>query len=202
MTPEGAESMSGAKMAAIGGVLLAALMAVTLAVGFPSSGSKGPAGGGTGAATGEEYRNTTVGFAVTAPEGWTPEMDPKKILGAAAAFFGPRRSDTTVQMSIRFEERPTELKAYVDRSVKRQLPELLTDFNIVQEDSDLTLPDETVKANEVICTYVQGSLNMTAVVVVCGLNDWKVTVAYAVPSDYYEEFRLPIENSINTFHRL
>jgi hypothetical protein len=194
--------MSGAKMAAIGGLLLAALLVVTLQVGWPGSGAEADAEGAGGVTGGQTYENRSVGFAVTAPDGWTMETDAKKILGADVAFFGPRRSDTTVQMTIRHEERPTELKAYVDRSIKRQLPELLNDFAVVEEDSDLDVAGDGVQANKVVCTYVQGSRDMTAIVVVYGVDDWKVTVSFALPSDYLEEFRLPIENSIQSFRRL
>jgi len=192
--------MTAAKMAAIGGLVVVGLLLVVWLVGLPGGAAEGGREDAAGSVEGELYRNPELGFAIEAPAGWV--VDTSGILDADVVFFGPRRGDFTMTMSMRHEERPTELKAYVDRSVKRVWPGLLTDFNTVDEELDMTLADPDVKAIRVVYTYSQGEHDLTGVVTVYGIDDLKVTVTFTLPTEYYEDFRDQIDSSIKSFHRL
>lgn len=188
--------MTGSKMAALVAFMVGCILLVYVVVG-PQREAVGKAAVSTGTVKGEVYEDKGLGFAFEYPAGWVKADTPQ--LGAEATFFGPRRSDFTMSLEVRSEQNPTALAVYVNRSIKKVLPEYKTNFKLLEEE---TFKVNGVDAVRVVYSYRQGNFDLTNVQVVYGLGDRKVILTFCLLSDYFDVVRPAVERTIKSFRRL
>jgi hypothetical protein len=148
---------------------------------------------------GEEYQDSALGFAFTYPADWTKAEEPR--LGADVTFFGPRRSEFTMSLDVRSEVNPTALNVYVDRSIKKMLPDYKTNFKLLEE-GPLALEATGVDAVKVAYTSREGQFDLTTVHAVYDMENRKVVVSFCLLSEHYEELKLAVEQTLKSFRRL
>lgn len=190
--------MTGSKMAALVVLMVASVLLVYLVVGpRRAAAGKPAAAASTATVKGQTYEDAGLGFSFEYPADWI-KADTAQ-LGAEATFFGPRRSDFTMGLDVRSERNPTALAVYVNRSIKKVLPEYKTNFKLLEEE---TLQAAGLEAVRVVYSYRQGDFDLINVQVVYGLGDLKVILTFFLLSEYFEELRPAVEQTISSFRPL
>jgi predicted Zn-dependent protease len=189
--------MTAGKMVALVVLMGACILAVFLLVGRSPTAPTTGGVAGAGVAKGQRYEDSALGYGFEYPAQWVKADQPK--LGADATFLGPRRGNFTMGLDVRSEITPTALDVYVDRSIKKVLPEFQTDFKILEE-KQLTV--NGVQAVTVVYSYRQGRFNLTSVEAVYALGDRKVVLTFGLLADYYEELKPAVEQCVLSFQRL
>jgi hypothetical protein len=190
--------MTGGKLVALVVLMAACVVAVYLVVGQSATGTAAAGVGGQGVVKGQHYEDAALGYGFDFPAQWVKADRPQ--LGAEATFHGPRRADFAMGLDVRSETSPTALDVYVDRSIKKLLPEFLTDFKLLEEKPPLTI--NGVQAIEVVYSHRQGQFDMTDVEAVYALGDRKVSLTFSLLSEYYEDMKPAVEQCIQSFQRL
>lgn len=187
--------MTVSKMAALGALMLACILLVWMVVGSrePATETQGVAA----AVKGQTYEDAGLGFAFEFPADWVKTDTPE--LGADATFLGPRRSDLTMSLDIRSDDTPTALGVYVDRSIKKVLPEYRTDFRLLEEP---TMMEGTVSAMKMAYSYREGAFDLTNVQAVYALPNRKIILSFCLLSEHYEKLKPVVENTFKSFRQL
>jgi predicted Zn-dependent protease len=154
--------------------------------------------GSAGVVKGQRYEDAALGYALDYPAQWVKADRPQ--LGADATFLGPRRADLTMGLDVRSEVSPTALDVYVDRSIKKLLPEFQTDFKVLEPEKALTV--HGIPAIEVVYSHRQGQFDLTSVEVVYALGDRKVSLTFGLLSEYYQELKPAVEQCVQSFQRV
>lgn len=190
--------MTGGKMVALVVLMAVCIVAVYLLVGRSSTETAVAATGTQGVVKGQHYEDAGLGFSFEYPAEWVKADRP--YLGADATFLGPRRADFTMALDLRSDTTPTALDVYVDRAIKKLLPEFQTDFKILEEPKPLTV--NGVQAIEIVYSFRQGQFDLTSVEVVYGLGDRKVIVTFSLLSEYYQDLKPVVDQCIQSLQRL
>ena len=191
--------MTGGKMLALVALMAACIVAVYLVVGRSTTRPPIAAGAGSaGVVKGQHYEDAGLGFSFDYPTQWVKADQPQ--LGADATFVGPRRGNFTMNLDVRSDATATALDVYVDRAIKKVLPQFKTNFKVLEEPPLLTV--NGVQAIEVVYSYRQGQFDITNVEVVYGLPDRKVILTFGLLSEYYDEMKPAVEQTIKSFQRL
>ncbi len=187
--------MTVSKMAALGALMLACILLVWMVVGSrkPATETQGVAA----AVKGETYEDTGLGFAFEFPADWVKSDTPE--LGADATFLGPRRGDFTMSLDIRSDDTPTALDVYVDRSIKKVLPEYRTNFRLLEEP---TMMEGAVSATKMAYSYREGAFDLTNVQAVYALPNRKIILSFCLLSEHYEKLKPVVENTLKSFRQL
>jgi len=183
-------------------IALVALMGVCILIVYAVVGvgtAGGPAGdrASTPTVKGESYEDARLGFAFEYPADWVKADSPA--MGADATFLGPRRSDFTMSLDVRHDESAMALAVYVDRTIRKVLPEYKTNFKLLDEEPRTV---EGVEAIKVVYSYRQGDFDLINVQVVYGLEARKIVLTFCLLSEYQDEVMKQVEQTIESFRRL
>jgi len=187
--------MTISKMAALGALMVACILLVWMVVGSRKPETEGAAA--VAVVKGETYQDAGLGFAFEFPADWVKSDTPQ--LGADATFLGPRRSDFTMSLDIRSDPTPTALGVYVDRSIKKVLPEYRTNFRLLEE---ATMIEGAVSAIRMAYTYREGAFDLTNVQAVYALPDRKIILSFCLLSEHYEELKPVVDHTLKSFRQL
>ncbi len=189
--------MSVSKMAAVGVLLLVCILLVRMVVG--PSGAAGSAQGvqSIGTVKGEVYEDSGLGFALEYPEDWVKTETPQ--LGADVTFLGPQRSEFTMSLDARSDPSRMVLDIYVGRSVRKKLPGLRTNFKLIEQ---TPLVVNGVEAIKVVYTFREGQYDLTTVQGIYQLENRKIIVSFCLLSEYYDDMKSAVENTLNSFRPL
>jgi predicted Zn-dependent protease len=189
--------MTGGKLVALVVLMAICIVAVFLVIGRSTTGTAAASAASQGVVKGQQYEDAALGYSFEYPALWVKADQPK--FGADASFLGPRRADLTMGLDVRSESNPTALDVYVDRSIKKVLPEFTTNFKVLEE-KPLTV--NGIQAIQVVYSYRQGQFDLTSVEAVYALGDRKVILTFCVLSEYYDELKAAVDASVQSFQRL
>jgi len=189
--------MTVSKMAAVGVLLLVCILVVRMVVGPSGAASSTQGVQSAGTVKGEVYEDAGLGFALEYPEDWVKAETPE--LGADVTFLGPQRSEFTMSLDVRSDPSRMALDLYVGRSVRKKLPGFRTDFKLLEQ-TPLVVSD--VEAIKVVYTYREGQYDLTTVQVTYQLENRKIIVSFCLLSEYYDDVKSAVENTLNSFHPL
>jgi len=189
--------MSVSKMAALGVLLVVCVVLVRMVVGPGGAVSTAEDVKSAGTVKGEVYEDTGLGFALEYPQDWVKAETPQ--LGADVTFLGPQRNEFTMSLDVRRDASRMALDIYVGRSVRKKLPSFRSNFKLIEQ-TPLTV--NGVEAMKVVYTYREGQYDLTTVQVVYQLENRKIIVSFCLLSEYYDELKPAVENTLNSFRPL